>query len=216
MENKLKTYQNPQLKRWSGSFGREYTLRNKDLNFSDLTATTMEKIFREVLANSINVESILEIGCNTGHNFIPLSKIGKFELIGIEPQEEAIKIAKVKSVPATIIKGSGFDIPFINGYFDLVYSAGVLMHVENESLNLILNEIDRVSSKYFLSIDYFDNDEINVKDYHGFDDMLWRRDMRKKVKTNLPSFKLIWEKRMNQDPKTKKFTYAFLFEKINQ
>ena len=84
--------QNVQLDRWSGEFGREYLDRNLHKNFSDSHAAQTGDYFRKILSHMNGVRRILEVGCNTGHNFNTWSKLGKFELVGIEPQVKAIQI----------------------------------------------------------------------------------------------------------------------------
>lgn len=201
-----------QLKRWSKSFGKSYTRRNLDINFSPKHQERRKGWLSQALAKTKEVYRILEVGCNTGHNLLTFSDIGNFELVGIDPQVLALKIGKEKKVPATLIKGSAYDIPFFKGYFDLVLTSGVLMHIHRRDLPKALKEINRVSNKYFLTIDYFDDEEISV-DYHGYKDMLWRRDMRKVCSQILPHMKLIWEKQLSQDSRTGKYTYAFLYKK---
>lgn len=201
-----------QVDLWSGNFGKSYTLRNVELNFSTHVRTNMRQLFSEIISNTNEVNKILEVGCNTGHNLSILSEIGNFELVGIDPQVSALKIGKEKGVPATLMRGSVYDIPFYDGYVDMVMTMGVLMHIDRRDISSALKEIDRVTNKYYLTVDYFDEREVAVN-YRGYNDMLWRRDMRKICHEILPNMRLIWEKRMNQDPSTGKYTWCFLFEK---
>jgi len=201
-----------QLKRWGGSFGESYTRRNLNINFSSKLQNKRKGFFRQALTKTKGVHRILEVGCNTGHNLLAFSDIGDFELVGIDPQALALKIGKEKKVPATLIKGSVYNMPFFKDYFDLVLTSGVLMHIHRRSLPKALKEIDRVTNKYFLTIDYFDDKEISVN-YRGYEDMLWRRDMRKACLKILPNMKLIWDKKLNKDSRTGKYTWIFLYKK---
>ena len=99
------------------------------------------------------------------------------------------------------------------GYLDLVMTNGVLMHVSPTDLTRALAEIDRVSYRYFFTMDYFDEVETAVRDYHGYDDMLWRRDMRASVARAMPNWHVLWERRVSQDEDTGRSTWAFLFGK---
>ena len=85
-----------QLDLWSGNFGRSYTLRNVELNFSTNVRTSMRKLFSEIFRNTNGVNKILEEGCNTGHNLSVLSEIGDFELAGIDSQASALEIGREK------------------------------------------------------------------------------------------------------------------------
>ncbi len=205
--------ENIQLERWSSDFGEKYLSRNASVNFSEAHCARTKEHFKEMLDQTKNVKRILEVGCNTGHNFTVLSQLGDFELVGIEPQVKAIQLGKEKNVPATLVKGSAYDIPFFDGYFDLVFASGVLMHISPDSLPKALKEIDRVTRKYFFTTDYFDEAEVDVH-YHGHDNMLWRRDMQKACAEVLPHMRLILKKQFDkQDERTGKYTYGLLFEK---
>ncbi len=201
-----------QLDLWSGDFGKSYTLRNVKLNFSKHVRASMKNLFSEIISNTNEVNKILEVGCNTGHNLLWLSEIGDFDLAGIDPQISALKLGKGKGVTATLIRGSVYDIPFYNEYFDMVMAVGVLMHIDRRDISRALKEIDRVVNKYFLTVDYFDEREVAVN-YRGHIDMLWRRDMRDICHEILPHTRLIWEKQLTQDPSTGKYSWGFLFEK---
>lgn len=207
-----KAMKNVQLNRWSKDFGEAYTRRNLATNFSKKLQAAGKDYFSKALTHTKGVQKILEVGCNTGHNLLILSKIGNFELVGIDPQVLALKIGKEKGVPATLINGSVYDIPFFKGYFDLVITSGVLMHIHRRDLVDALKEIDRATNKYFLTIDYFDNKEVIVH-YRGYKDMLWRRDMRKVCSKILPHMRLCWKKQLTKDPRTGKYTWIFLYEK---
>lgn len=74
-----------------------------------------------------------------------------------------------------MLYGNGFDLPFSDACFDLVFTSGVLVHVPLESLPLVMSEIYRVSRRYILAIEYFAEEE-TIIDYRGYDDLLWKRD----------------------------------------
>ena len=202
-----------QLRRWSGDFGKDYTLRNLERNFHPDNIDVMRALFHDAFkATKGDVQRTLEIGCNTGHNFLAMDPFGPIEMVGVDPQAGALRIAKERGVSATLLIGSVFNIPFFSGYFDFVMTNGVLMHVSPEDLPNALSEIKRVSRKYFFTMDYFDEIETVVTGYHGQDDMLWRRDIRVPVAQVMPTARVLWEKKVSRDERTCKFTWAFLFE----
>ena len=108
--------ENEQLKAWKSNFGVEYTNRNAILPESRINA------FRSIIKD-LNINKILEIGCNVGHNLIALSKIGDFKLIGLEPSKYAVLQGRSYSNNISILEGDIFDIPFKNGYFELVFTS---------------------------------------------------------------------------------------------
>ena len=61
---------------------------------------------------------ILEVGSNVGSQLNGLQKIGFKNLYGIEIQQSAVEISKQNTTNINIIKGSAFDIPFKDSYFN--------------------------------------------------------------------------------------------------
>lgn len=152
---------NKQLKEWTGKFGREYTLRNyisiqeldkKYKNNYGITRTELNRVFLRGIGRNAK---ILEVGCNVGNQLICLQRMGFKNLYGIEPQEYAIELTKRKTKGINIIKGNIFDIPFKDGYFDLVFTSGVLIHISPKEIEKALREIYRCSSKYIWGYEYY-------------------------------------------------------------
>jgi SAM-dependent methyltransferase len=78
--------------------------------------------------NLEEVDSVLDIGCGTGHTLKHIGEVWKSKLYGLDFSSEAIKIAS-KNVPDGIFfKGTIDDI---EGQFDLVILMGVGEHFED-------------------------------------------------------------------------------------
>ena len=127
-----KTYQ---MGKWKGDFGKEYTDRN-DLSVEGLDALynenygkTRTEINREFLKDLDPSLRILEVGSNLGVQLACLQKMGFTELYGIELQDYAVELSKSRTQSINIIKGSALDIPYKDGYFDLVFTSGLLIHI---------------------------------------------------------------------------------------
>lgn len=58
--------------------------------------------------------------------------------------------------------------------YDLVFTAGVLIHVAPDNLPKLMNEIVAASSRYVLAIEYASETEEMVE-YRGVKDRLWKR-----------------------------------------
>ena len=169
---------NKQEKQWSGQFGNKYTLRNFD---------SKPKI-KLKLNRSLR---ILEIGSNVGNQLLALKKMGFKNLYGIEINPKSVEKAKIKN----IIVGSALDIPFKDKYFDLVFTAGLLIHISPKDIRKVMKEIIRCSKKYVMGYEYYAPKYQKVN-YRGHKDMLWKTDFAKLYqKFNL---KLINEKRFQE------------------
>lgn len=180
-----------QLREWVGGFGDSYTERNVVDWQSRLSAF-------EVMLTDLHLDRILEVGCNRGHNLFLLARLYKgSEVIGIEPNTRAVTIAKESTPSISVIRGDAFSIPFKADYFDLAFTANVLIHISLEDLPKALGEIYRVSRRYILAIEYFDEKETMIH-YRGHDDLLWKRNFLKIYGDLFPNLVLVksgyWEK----------------------
>jgi hypothetical protein len=69
----------------------------------------------------------------------------------------------------------GEAIPFPDGAAELVFTAGVLIHVPPDNLPAVADEMHRVSSRFILVSEYFAS-EPEEKRYRGQDGLLFKRD----------------------------------------
>src|SRR3989338_3385213 len=125
-----------QLEQWLGGFGREYTDRNACSyeNFEALyvknygvSRTELNQSFLEGLDRNLR---ILEVGSNVGNQLLCLQKMGFTNLFGIEPQEYALSLSQKRLKGIQLMQGSAFQLPFEDHSFDLVFTSGVLIHID--------------------------------------------------------------------------------------
>jgi ubiquinone/menaquinone biosynthesis C-methylase UbiE len=86
-------------------------------------------------------KKILDFGCATGDYCLELKRLG-FKCIGVDINEDYVKIARDKGVEAYFVKDK---LPFDDKSFDTVIMIEVLEHVSNPAE--ILQEIKRVTRK---------------------------------------------------------------------
>jgi pseudaminic acid biosynthesis-associated methylase len=132
--------------------------------------------FRSILEGLV-LSRILEVGCNRGHNLATVAEIvgPAVEVVGVEPNRHALGLARQAGPQVTAVHGHVLNLPFEDDAFDLVFTAGVLIHVALEDLAAALREIHRVSRRYILAIEYFAGEETAIE-YWGRWDLLWKRD----------------------------------------
>jgi len=181
-----------QLNAWQGTFGKEYTDRC-------LIDWRKRKVAFEKMLEGLTLRNILEVGCNRGHNLIAINDIlgEKCQIIGIEPNNYAIEVARAQSAKIAVVKANSYDIPFKNNFFDLVFTAGVLIHISPKDLDKAMREIYRVSGKYILAVEYFAENETEIS-YRGNSELLWKRNFLHNYQKLFPDLKVIntgfWEK----------------------
>lgn len=190
-----------QLGEWLGDFGKKYTDRNS-LSWRELNklykvnyGRTRTELNNEFLGKMDRSIKILEVGSNIGNQLLCLQKIGFKNLFGIEPQGYAVEFSKKITSDINIIKGDAFDIPFKDGYFDMVFTSGVLIHINPKDIRNALKEVYRCSSKLIWGLEYFSEKYEDIL-YRGHKGLLWKTDFVKLYLNLFDRLKLVKEKRL--------------------
>jgi SAM-dependent methyltransferase len=128
------------------------------------------------LTLGLGAKTVLEAGCNVGNNLrgFPSSSI----VYGIDMNEKALNIARTRYPTFHFDKGSITKMPYRNSQFDLVFTRGVLIHINQNDMPLTVKEIFRVSKKWIINLEYFGEDGKMIKWKRG-NGLLWYRDMKK-------------------------------------
>ena len=188
--------QTHQMKVWVNQFGRDYTDRNvftvEGLNkdYSEcfgLSRVEMNTSFLDGLPLSTR---ILEIGCNVGNQLRCLQHMGFENLYGVEVQWYAVEKAKEQTPRSNILQGSAFDIPFRDGFFDLVFTSGLLIHISPTDILHALREMRRCTGKYIWGFEYFADSYTEVN-YRGNGSLLWKTDFAKLFLDSFSDLRLI-------------------------
>jgi pseudaminic acid biosynthesis-associated methylase len=173
----------PQLRLWRSEFGRAYTDRN------DFEQPARIATWRRVIDGILPTRAI-EVGCNVGWNLHYLSRLGVTELCGVEPQRDAVARARGRYPEFNIMHGTAFALPFRDGWAELAFTSGVLIHIAPEDVSTAIDEIYRVSSRWVIAIEYDAPTEQTVK-YRGTDDSLWKRDHGALWQARHPDLRLV-------------------------
>jgi pseudaminic acid biosynthesis-associated methylase len=192
-----------QEKFWSSNWGNKYSDRNSKSNY--------KLFFKKVLSKTKKVNSVYEIGTNVGLNLDSLKKIkSKIKTYGVELNTYAFKKCLKKG--HQVSNESIFNLK-IKKKFDLVFTCGVLIHINPNRLNLTYSKIFNLSKKYILIAEYFNPTPVKVI-YRNNKNKLFKRDFAKEImnKYNLKliDYGFLWkeDKRYTAD----NFTW-FLFKK---
>jgi pseudaminic acid biosynthesis-associated methylase len=190
----------PQIGHWAGENGNAYVDRNprsieqmQDLYRKDygVTRSSMNESFLGSLDKGI---SILEVGANIGTQLQFLHNQSFSKLLGIDVNRHAVEEAKHIHPDVDIIEASGFDMPFKDGSFDLVYTSGVLIHISPKDIESIMREMHRVSRRYIWGLEYYAPEYTEVI-YRGKKDLLWKTDFAALFKNKFSDLTLIKEKK---------------------
>lgn len=184
-----------QEKFWAENFGDDYIGRNTFSNdqmdefYTSQFGVSRSAMNQNFLAD-IQVDSVLEAGCNIGNQLSMLQSQGKTQLYGIEINEKAVEFAKTHTQKMNIVQGSIFDMPFRDGFFDMVFTSGVLIHIHPKDIEQAMREIYRVSKKYIWGFEYYNNEYVMVP-YRGNTDRLWKGDFAQKYVELFPDLQIV-------------------------
>ena len=109
--------------------------------------TSSEKQFTDIGIQMLNVqsnESVLEIGCGTGHALVEFAdRDGK--AIAIDISEKMLKVArkKIKNASIGLCQADGLFIPFPDGNFDAIFISFTLELFDTPEIPLVLGDCFR-------------------------------------------------------------------------
>lgn len=171
-------------KLWAGAFGDAYRQRN------DPAALAHKRLpFWADLQRRYPVESVLEVGCNAGPNLAAIARSGAAaRVIGCDVNERALLDFRLLRWSPDAGDGYMFDPrrhgtfvasaaklpPDLTARFELVFTAGVLIHLPADACYSAMSEMVRVSARYVLAIEYHAATEVEVP-YRGQREALWKR-----------------------------------------
>ena len=167
-----------QKKIWTSRFGDAYTDRNRcaprelDALYRRLYGVTKTAMNKEFLGQ-FPIRNVLEVGCGSADQLEHLQRAGYRNLYGCEISEYAIRKANELTKNINVVRGDIFDLPFKDNYFDLAFTAGVLIHVSPADMKDALREMYRVSRKYILGFEFWSDRHTPIT-YRGHTNFLWK------------------------------------------
>lgn len=102
---------------------------------------TFEKDFLLTILSKIKVVKALDLGCGTGR-LIPTLKKSATKVTAADVSEEMLRIVKQKFPEVETSLANVNDLPFNEGYFDLVVASFLIVHVRD--LEIAFDQIYRV------------------------------------------------------------------------
>lgn len=179
-------YKTEQEKFWAGDFGNEYSARNID----EKLLAAKSAIFTRILSRTHIVGSVLELGCNVGLNLVALRRlVPAAKLSAVEINAGAAAKARELNPGADITHGSILDYKPAQKS-DLVFTCGVLIHVNPAELPAIYDLMFATSSRYIVMAEYYNPSPVEVT-YRGHTARLFKRDFAGELMERHPSLRLL-------------------------
>ena len=164
----------------SEQYAEDYIKKNAEFD-----AILGVQAWEKMLASTSGITSLLECGCNIGRNIDSLDRLlPSASKSIIEISKPAFDFVSNRHALAQKFNGSILESS-LEGSFDLVYTMGVLIHINPDELLANLQKAYDYSSKYLLFGEYFNRTPIML-DYQGQKNRLLKRDFGKLVIENFP------------------------------
>lgn len=155
---------------WAGEFGDNYINRNN----SEKLLFSKVAMWSNILRSANSIKSVKELGFNIGLNLLALNKLNpELKLSGVEINAEAARHAKELKV-AQITNGTILE-EINSEKSDLVFTAGVLIHINPDHLKSVYDNLVNNSNRYVMVAEYYNPSPVNI-DYRGSEERLFKRD----------------------------------------
>lgn len=164
-----------QEKFWATTYADDYIKKNSQFDHK-LGAEAWEKMLKEARDGVCNY---LECGCNVGRNIEQLRLVrpdAKPSIIEIS--EPAFKYVTTRYDFEHAYNGPILNSAFEKESFDLVFTMGVLIHINPDQLLDHMAKMYEYSRKYILIGEYFNRTPMTIE-YQGEKNKLFKRDFGK-------------------------------------
>tara|TARA_B100000963_G_scaffold299361_1_gene271376 strand:- start:15181 stop:15798 length:618 start_codon:yes stop_codon:yes gene_type:complete len=159
---------NIQTNYWSKNF--QYIKRNN--SFDNKLG---KKVWYDLLKNK-KINSILECGSNIGRNLKQINlAYPKKKLSFIELNKKAFEICSLNKNIENSYNSSIQDCKILKNTYDLVFTSGVLIHLNDKTLNKVIPKIIDWSKNFVIVLEYFSTTKIE-KTYRGKKNLLFLRE----------------------------------------
>lgn len=176
-----------QEKFWSSDSGAEYITDNGRRNprWSKLSL-----FFHRVLSHAWGVNRVLECGASLGGNLEALrSLLPKAQLEAVEINPDTARRLAVEPFVDLVHCLPLADFAPEETY-DLVFTKGVLIHINPEQLSAVYDRLHAISRRYVLMAEYYSRHPASVS-YRGRTDLLFKRDFAGEFMDRFPDMRLV-------------------------
>jgi pseudaminic acid biosynthesis-associated methylase len=188
---------------WAGEFGAAYADRNP-------VVVERRAGFWGGLLERHPIRSVLEVGCGQGANLAPIARrLDPADVWGVDVSSVAIGRARANAPGINVVLSRARQLPFRDGFVDLSFTVGALIHQPEESLRSVIDEIVRCSARYVLWAEYHAAATEDVP-YRGTTGSLFRRDYGALYSTWHPELVVVESGFLDQDAGFDRLTWQLL------
>lgn len=170
---------------WAGDFGTEYINRNGDA--AALAGRT--HLWSTILARTSGIGSAVEFGANIGLNIHALGRLlPAAALSAIEINAEAV--GQLRRIEGLGVYHGSILGPQLERAHDLVFTVGVLIHINPEALPAVYDNLHAASRRYIVVAEYYNPRPVAIP-YRGHEDRLFKRDFAGDMLDRFDDLKLV-------------------------
>jgi pseudaminic acid biosynthesis-associated methylase len=158
---------------WAETYARNYIQKNGTFD----KALGVEG-WRAMLRKAQRIETLLECGCNIGRIMFLGDVLPQVRKSTIEVSKPAYDFVTSRYSLESAFNGTILESDLPTGTFDLVFSMGVLIHINPDELVANMRKMYEYSRKYVLMGEYFNRTPISLE-YQGQQNKLFKRDFGK-------------------------------------
>jgi pseudaminic acid biosynthesis-associated methylase len=169
------------------------TAANLDDFYMRMVRVPRSEINARLFARVPKDARVLEVGASGGNQLQSLWEAGYTELYGVEINPVAVRMVKGARPELQVLQGSIYDLPFKDGYFDAVFTSGVLIHIPPDDLPRAMAELVRCSKRYVIGGEYYKAEltELNWKGEKA--KRMWAGPYRQVYMDTFPGLRLVHE-----------------------
>jgi spore coat polysaccharide biosynthesis protein SpsF len=161
---------------WATTYADDYIKKNSEFDHT-LGAVAWAKMLQKTQRGGVS--NYLECGCNIGRNITQIKlALPDAKPSIIEISEPAFKYVTTHHDFENAYNGPILDSNFEKEFFDLVFTLGVLIHINPDQLLEHMAIMYGYSKKYILIGEYFNRTPVSIE-YQGEKDKLFKRDFGK-------------------------------------
>lgn len=171
---------------WEGDFGNEYADRNRGTGWVAANLALFSRIFTDTR----NVQGVLELGSNIGLNLMAIRQLlPTAKLSAVEINKKAVTELKTNVPNVDVHLNSILEFQPA-GSWDLVFTKGVLIHINPDKLPVVYDLLYRASSRYVLVCEYYNPSPVEIS-YRGHSSKLFKRDFAGDLLSRFSDLKLV-------------------------
>jgi pseudaminic acid biosynthesis-associated methylase len=158
---------------WAGEFGADYTARNR-VNWQ------ARMPFWQSAIEYCTPATVFEFGCNAGWNLKAIEAVApNTDLYGCDINLGAVNEARAAGFEVQHVGPQGIVGLYEPGTMDLVFTAGVLIHIAPDDLERTMRSIAELSGRFVMAVEYHEEEAEVEVEYRGHKGALWRRNYGK-------------------------------------